>query len=378
MRTLHGDGTRAAGRDEHDARGPRRARSGRRGVVVARRGDDHARDHDDGDGCGANRDPSHARTTCAYVILGCGRGGRWHDRAAEGGRECGDELGARGVAIGGVLRQRAQEERVERGVSRRWNGFVRVRVQQRDEIVAGERRPTGDALEHDTPEAVEIGTAVDRSRLRLLRRHVRRGSDRARRVLPRGFRGHRDAKVGEEDAVALEQDVARLHVAVEHAPRVRVVQRGADSGRDREGALARQPTASDLVGEGLTFDESHREVEAALLLAGFVHGNDQRVVERGRAPSFFEEAARCLGVACEHRIEHLQCDGAVEAQLRRPVERRPRAASRDAGDLEPAEPLADEPVVVHRGPYSSKSRRRSAERAAGSSPSSRYSAASRV
>src|SRR5262245_46543634 len=98
---------------------------------------------------------------------------------------------------------------------------------------------TGQELVEDRAEAVGVAPRIDPTRVstRLLWRQLGRGSEddalagrRAGRIL-----ALREAEVREmRPAGAVDDDVRRLHVAMDHPMGVRTSQRLGDAGRDRE------------------------------------------------------------------------------------------------------------------------------------------------
>jgi hypothetical protein len=131
---------------------------------------------------------------------------------------------------------------------------------------------------------------------RLLRCHERRRAEDQPRLsdgriaLERG-----DAEVGEHNALAFvqsargragfEQDVRRLHVAVDDPGRVRGAQRVEDPQADPRHLGRRQrPGRLDQFGEGTARDELHDDPGQAVLLYDVVDRHDARVFEPGRRP----------------------------------------------------------------------------------------------
>ena len=138
---------------------------------------------------------------------------------------------------------------------------------------------------------------------RLLGRHVlRRARDHAGgRQAGRGLEDLRDAEVREVDtAVVVEQHVRRLHVAVDDALAVRVVERVGHAAQDRDGARERQPLAPDQRGQRAARDQAHRHPGDALFAVDVVgvDRHDVRVLEaRDRLGLASRTAARSRGRA---------------------------------------------------------------------------------
>ena len=141
--------------------------------------------------------------------------------------------GGRGVGLprgAGRHAERAQPGQGGRGAGR---ATVRVGIGEPAEQPAqpavgrgGAGWPTGQQLGRDDPGGVQVLPRVGRGARRLLGRHVAAGADASRRARQPRVAGHdRDAEVAEPDprpagAGGLEQEVARLDVAVHHAGRV--------------------------------------------------------------------------------------------------------------------------------------------------------------
>jgi hypothetical protein len=134
-----------------------------------------------------------------------------------------------------------------------------------------------------------------------------------------GVAGHdaRDPEVRHHGLAPREQDVLRLHVAVDHAPAVGVGQGGrhvaGDAGRvlERQLAFAVQPRA-----QRLALDVRHHVVENAPLPARVVERQDVRMAELGGDLDLAQEA---LGAHLERQLGPQHLDGHLAAVL--PVRR---------------------------------------------------------
>ena len=134
----------------------------------------------------------------------------------------GDQRARARVAVGGVLGDGPLDHRVEPRRHLRLGVGVLARVGD----------DPGQRLVEDAAERVDVGGRPDRPAPPLLRRHVLGGADH------RGAAGGAalaerlgEAEVGEEGAVAFDQDVVRLDVAVDDAGGVGGVERFARPGR---------------------------------------------------------------------------------------------------------------------------------------------------
>ena len=173
-----------------------------------------------------------------------------------------------------LLGQRAGDHRVElgrqladplAGLRRR---LLEVREHDGDVGVADERDLAGEALEEQAPERVHVGAGVDRIASHLLGRDVGERAEQALRDVRRlqVARRRGDAEIREVAVLALlllvDQDVARLDVAVHQAARVRGVERRGhlsdqgDRARRLEAAVAAEHRAKIA-----SLDEAHRDVD---------------------------------------------------------------------------------------------------------------------
>ncbi len=110
----------------------------------------------------------------------------------------------------------------------------------------------------------------------------------------------------------VEQEVGGLDVAVQHAARVRVLERGGD--------VAPDPRRLGQCQERLLVE--HRPQRAALeqlqhheghvVVAPVVHGHDVRVVQRRRELGLGPEPAEERGVLGQGRVQHLHRDLALQ------------------------------------------------------------------
>lgn len=96
----------------------------------------------------------------------------------------------------------------------------------------------------------------------------------------------RDPEVGEQDtAVGREQDVARLHVPVQHTGGVRSAQRAQHPQPDPCG-LGRfeAPLLLDLVGQRVALHQLHDDPRPVVVFQHVMDGDDGRVVDPGGGP----------------------------------------------------------------------------------------------
>ena len=135
-------------------------------------------------------------------------------------------------------------------------------------------------------------------------------------------------------ALAGEQDVAGLDVAVDEAAAVGGVERGGDLADDPDRARGRERAlAGDGVQQVGAVDEAHGDVELAVDLPRLVDGDHVRVIDRGGEHRLALEALAELAVAREVLGDQLQRDGALERDLSRAIDDAHATLAGDAVDL---------------------------------------------
>ena len=236
----------------------------------------------------------------------------------------------RRLALGGVLRHRAGEDVVER-VGQGAAPFARPRRRRLE--VGVDHGHVGDPRERDRPrerleqhaaEPVDVGPSVDVVAANLLRRDVVDGADEMTVGRPTVGDALRQPEVGEVDVLAavlaVEEDVRRLHVAVDEPASMRRVQGVGDLARDRDRARRLQRAlAPEERLEVRALDEAHRDEQAIVGLAGLVDRHHVRMVERRRDPRLAQEAlakARVLRVALGEELErHAALEPRIEGAV---------------------------------------------------------------
>ncbi len=161
-----------------------------------------------------------------------------------GALDRGGQLRGLGVAVVRVLGRRARDHLVE-GLgqvgalqTRRGRRVGDVRPQLRHVVVLREGDAAGEHLVEHAAERVDVRAPVDGAGLDLLGRHVVGGADPGARAGQTAGRAEAlgQPEVGEVDvlvlALAADQDVGRLDVAVHQPALVRGVERRADRGGD--------------------------------------------------------------------------------------------------------------------------------------------------
>ena len=153
--------------------------------------------------------------------------------------------------------------------------------------LAEEGDTSGEALVQHEPERVQVGTTIELLAAHLLRREVLRRAHHDVVAGEVGFGGLQplgDAEIGQQHPpVGGHHDVARLHVTVDEAGDVSVVERCCHAGADVARELGTQPFLGvEHLAQALAFDELHDDGLASVLLEHVVDRDDVRMVEAGR------------------------------------------------------------------------------------------------
>ena len=146
-----------------------------------------------------------------------------------------------------------------------------------------------------------------------------------------------------------QQDIGRLHVAVDQARGLmHGFQRPGELGADRDRPLRRQaPSSIEQLPKVDPVDPLHHQVEAAVLVADVVDGDDVRVVHRGGQLRLAKEALAVFGLRGDLLADHLQRHVAFERLLARLVDDTHAACPRDVADLEIAQSISDLQFLCH-------------------------------
>ena len=212
----------------------------------------------------------------------------------------------------------------------------------------GERRPACDELVEHHAKAVAIRSSIDREPSSLFRRHVGDGADD--RACAR-LDGRRDRRVGiggrgPAPRESGDTEVEHLHVAV--GPQHQVVgldvamhDRCGMSRRKRRRRLYRdvedfaqvQRAARDPLAQRLALDELRDEESRAVVIAGFMDGEDVRMVEGRGGARFMQEAAHPLRIAGKLGAQHFQRDRPAEGRIDGLVNLSHAAAAQQVLDL---------------------------------------------
>ena len=228
---------------------------------------------------------------------------------------------------------------------------LRVVPEDRREDGADRRARKGAApreeLPEDGPEGEDVAPPVELLAPHLLGRHVRRRARDAGRGEARGFVGgervegvlveagaaRREAEVDEPGAAGRDEDVRRLHVAVDDPLPVRLGEPLRDLLDERHELSRRRPRARVLP-ERRAVDELHRDVGDGLPLdlglSRLVDRRDSRVREGRRGARLVEERRASGGGV---GAEDLQRDVAAEARVAREPDLSRRAGAPELADL---------------------------------------------
>ena len=141
-----------------------------------------------------------------------------------------------------------------------------------------------------------------------------------------------------------QQDVGRLDVAVDDPAAVCLREPFRDLARDGEHLVRRERTTGDPLLEAAPFDQRHRDVGPALVLAGLVDRADVWVVERGGGLGLAQEPRARRRIGRQVVGQELQRDRAAKPDVLGAVDDAHPAAAQLAEDPVPA---GDEPPRLH-------------------------------
>ena len=259
--------------------------------------------------------PAHQRRALGGQIMRSGRGRRLRlGDAAQNRRQFVQQVLRGTVSVPGVLRQAALHRPLQ------GRGRLRVDPADRLRLVPDDGRQgvhlgrpaegppsRGHFVQHGS-EGELVGPEVARFSARLLRRHISERSQDRSRLRQRVFRyrggrhaAGRRAALGQAEVQDLgpslraDHDVGGLQVAVHDSLGVRRGQSIGDLHGNRQQLGNGQRSAGHRLPQGLAFDQLHHDVGHASRIAHVVDGDDVGMVERGRRPSFLNEAIRGAG-----------------------------------------------------------------------------------
>ncbi len=256
--------------------------------------------------------------------------------------------------VGGEAREHPRHERVEllgelrHHVAQAPRGALHHAEQHGEIVLAAVRALAGEALEQHASEREDVGARVDVAiPERLLRRDVTRRPEqhaRARDVRPHG--AARDAEIDQLHALRialLEEQVARLQIAVDDAARVHRAERLGGALAEHERLRERERRALEALLEALSVEPLHHEEALAAVELAVRDVADDAVVREARDELRLAEEAR--GVARIAPVQDLQRDGAAPLLVVRSPHGAHPAGSGQALD---AESSADQITAAHR------------------------------
>ena len=224
------------------------------------------------------------------------------------------QLGGRLVARLGPRLQCALEDGVEARIAADlYTGHLPAATRQ----LAGEHLVERHAHGIDVRTSVKLRVRYPRFRREKIRRAD--GDAGPREAQQRDVIVLGQAEVGDlHRAVAREQQVGRLDVAVDDAMLVRVVQRIADLGQYPGGEFRRElALARNHSRQIRAVHEFHHDVEESTRFARLEHAHDARVRELRHRQCLLPEARGEAGIDVLHQLrwENLDCDGPVQGKL---------------------------------------------------------------
>jgi hypothetical protein len=165
-------------------------------------------------------------------------------------------------------------------------------------------------------EAVEVALHGRRAAAQDFRRHVGRSADH-RCAVHAALAFDRDAEIGDADvAVAVDHDVLRLQIAMEHAVLVGGEQPETELASDLQRFVRRQATdAAQQRFEIFAVDVLHRQERHAVDFADVVDSADVRVRHAAREPCFRQQLVDEARIRDQRSVHELQSDRDGEAQV---------------------------------------------------------------
>ncbi len=220
-------------------------------------------------------------------------------------------------AVVRVTGHRGLEQRREpTGLGQAWRLLVHDAVERTHQVVADlVRRTSGEGVEQGGAQGPDVAGGRGHLTGRHLGREVGRGAGDQAGLGQRGVRlGARDAEVRELHLAALgDEDVRRLHVAVDDA---RGVRRGQGVGRlpeDGGGQVGRECSVPlHQARQGHALDVLHHQPALVALGDQVEDGHHVRMVEPGRKPCLPLGAHEVRGLAARGRADPLDRDVAAQ------------------------------------------------------------------
>jgi hypothetical protein len=180
--------------------------------------------------------------------------------------------------------------------------------------IAGKGAHPAQALGEHEPEGVDVRRRPDTSAGQLFRGEISGRPDRDWRGRDAGVLDETgDAEVGEEHAaVRRYEDVARLHVAMNHAPPVDVGEATGDTPADGDDLALVEGTLGAPLGERRAVDQVHHEVRAIAVEVRVEQSDEVRVVERRESAHLAAEVAELRVSSAQQLDRHVSLQPYVE------------------------------------------------------------------
>ncbi len=201
-------------------------------------------------------------------------------------------------------------------------------MQQLGEVAAAKRADTGQQLVQHGAQRIDIGVTGQIQALHLLGRHIARRTGNTLDARDLGIGHQRDAKIDDAHVVVLrEHDVRWLDVAVDHAARVRVVQRLGAFVHDADHVIEPQQIVGTAIGRqrARTVHVFHHHVAMAILFTGIVDGQDVRMLQHahhvGLGQEHLARHARTLAFTVRGHVVHLDGHVATVERIVREIHR---------------------------------------------------------
>jgi hypothetical protein len=140
-------------------------------------------------------------------------------------------------------------------------------------------------------------------------------------------------------ALRVEEDVARFQIAVQDAVLVCMVDRSRHHDQQPGGGTGIVLESRQTLGQAFSFDQPHREVRAARVLADVVNGDDVRVFQVGSrldlGPETLQHESPIVCICCFQPIgsNHLEGHQSIRPQFMGLEDRAHAALAKPAEDL---------------------------------------------
>ena len=222
----------------------------------------------------------------------------------------------------------------------------------------GEGMLAGEQLEEQEAGGPDVRAGIGDFAAPLLRGHVRRRTAHGEGARRHSHHRPREAEVEElRPAIAQHEDVARLEVAVDEAPLVRVREPLGNVGHQVQRAPQVGPLPPQQGPQGFALQVLHDEEghprrrpfaslgKAGVPLGHVVDAEDVFMVQPGHGPRLLAQACQQLGAGLgPARREELQGDGALEFPVQRTEDVSHASLPEQPDDLVPVPLLASQPL----------------------------------